>query len=162
MQRLQAVRSELVPTFQNSNRLQNWDRGSTILEYRTGIPGPVLCYTRWTSSPLQVPNFRGLVWTAGTVLPALPIPDRHILACPALTFYHFVNCVALSYFPLCIRPRHLLHCGMATVIYVMGDRRRALQELPLPEAGLKGREEVVRIQLKTGHKVATCPRRKLV
>ena len=51
---------------------------------------------------------------------------------------------------------------MATVIYVMGDRRHALQELPLPEAGLKGREEVVRIQLKTGHKVATCPRRKLL
>ena len=27
-----------------------------------------------TSSPLQVINFRGLVWTAGTVLPVLPIP----------------------------------------------------------------------------------------
>ena len=58
---------------------------------------------------------------------------------------------------------------MATVIYVMGDRRRALQELPLPEAGLKGREEVVclqyvdlPIQLETGHKVAICPRRKLL
>ena len=50
-----------------------------------------------------------------------------------------------------------------------GDRRRALRELPLPEAGLKGREEVVclqyvdlSIQLETGHKVAICPRRKLL
>ena len=57
---------------------------------------------------------------------------------------------------------------MATVIYVMGDRRRALQELPLPEAGLKGREEVVclqyvdlSIQLETGHKVAICPSSKI-
>ena len=41
---------------------------------RTGVPGPVLCLERWTSSPLQVPNFRGLVWTAGTVPPVLPIP----------------------------------------------------------------------------------------
>ena len=29
-----------------------------------------------TSSPLQVLNFRGLVWTAGTVLPVLPIPEH--------------------------------------------------------------------------------------
>ena len=36
-----------------------------------------LCLSRKnrTSSPLQVLNFRGLVWTAGTVPPVLPIPD---------------------------------------------------------------------------------------
>ena len=43
---------------------------------RTGVPGPVLCLERWTSSPLQVPNLRGLVWTAGTVPPVLPIPAK--------------------------------------------------------------------------------------
>ena len=38
----------------------------------------LLCLSRKnrTSSPLQVLNFRGLVWTAGTVLPVLPIPGR--------------------------------------------------------------------------------------
>ena len=45
-----------------------------LLVHRTGLPGPVLGHRKWTSSPLQVPNFRGLVWTAGTVLPVLPIP----------------------------------------------------------------------------------------
>ena len=36
----------------------------------------LLCLSRKnrTSSPLQVLNFRGLVWTAGTVLLVLPIP----------------------------------------------------------------------------------------
>ena len=41
---------------------------------RTGGPSPVLGHKRWTSSPLQVLNFQGQVWTAGTVLPVLPIP----------------------------------------------------------------------------------------
>ena len=38
----------------------------------------LLCLSRKnrTSSPLQVLNFRGLVWTAGTVLPVLPIPGN--------------------------------------------------------------------------------------
>ena len=38
----------------------------------------LLCTSREnrTSSPLQVLNFQGLVWTAGTVLPVLPIPDK--------------------------------------------------------------------------------------
>ena len=45
---------------------------------RTGVPGPVLCLERWTSSLLQVPNLRGLVWTAGTVPPVLPIPVNMI------------------------------------------------------------------------------------
>ena len=45
-----------------------------LLVHRTGVTGPVLDIKRWTSSPLQVQNFRGLVWTGGTVLPVLPIP----------------------------------------------------------------------------------------
>ena len=38
----------------------------------------LLCLSRKnrTSSPLQVLNFRGLVGTAGTVLPVLPIPEK--------------------------------------------------------------------------------------
>ena len=57
---------------------QNFDQQNTstlgggvlelLLAGGTGIPGPVLNNKRWTSSPLQVLNFRGLVWTAGTVL----------------------------------------------------------------------------------------------
>ena len=45
--------------------------GEPCIRYRS-----FLCLGRksWTSSPLQVLNFRGLVWTAGTVLPVLPIP----------------------------------------------------------------------------------------
>ena len=37
----------------------------------------LLCLSRKnrTSRVLQVLNFRGLVWTAGTVLPVLPIPE---------------------------------------------------------------------------------------
>ena len=37
----------------------------------------LLCLSREnrTSSPLPVLNFRGLVWTAGTVLPVLPISE---------------------------------------------------------------------------------------
>ena len=41
---------------------------------RTGDPSPVQGGGGWTSSPLQVPNLRGLARTAGTVLPVLPIP----------------------------------------------------------------------------------------
>ena len=38
----------------------------------------LLCLSRKnrTSSPLQVLNFQRLVWTAGTVLPVLPIPAK--------------------------------------------------------------------------------------
>ena len=38
----------------------------------------LLCLSRKdrTSSLLEVLNFRGLVWTVGTVLPILPIPDK--------------------------------------------------------------------------------------
>ena len=57
--------------------------------HRTGVPGPVLGHKRWTSSPLQVLNFRGLVWTAGTVLPVLPIPA-------SLVFWNPFNLGALS------------------------------------------------------------------
>ena len=53
---------------------------SKIPEYWPTSTGPryrsLLCLggQSWTSSPLQFLNFRGLVWTAGTVLPVLPIP----------------------------------------------------------------------------------------
>ena len=58
-----------------------------LLVHRTGVPGPVLGHKRWTSSPLQVPNFRGLVCTAGTVPPILPIP-----AGKSLKFEDFFGC----------------------------------------------------------------------
>ena len=53
-----------------------WGHGvlELLLARGTGVPGPVLGHQSWTSSPLQVPKLRGLVWTAGTVLPVLPIP----------------------------------------------------------------------------------------
>ena len=62
---------------------------------RTGGPSPVLGHKRWTSSPLQVLNFRGQVWTAGTVLPVLPIPvfskrrSRVINSCNHVTLRPF-------------------------------------------------------------------------
>ena len=45
--------------------------------------GSLLCLgpKNRTSSPLQVLNFRGLVWTAGTVLPVLPIPGLQVPGC---------------------------------------------------------------------------------
>ena len=48
----------------------------TGLQYRS-----LLCpsHKNRTSSPLQVLNFRGLVWTACTVLPVLPIPEMGIV-----------------------------------------------------------------------------------
>ena len=57
-----------------------WGHGvlELLLARGTGVPGPVLGHQSWTSSPLQVPKLRGLVWTAGTVLPVLPIPDKTI------------------------------------------------------------------------------------
>ena len=46
LQGLQAVRSEPVPRFQNCNRLQNGDRGPTILEtrFQTGQIRPKICH----------------------------------------------------------------------------------------------------------------------
>ena len=58
-----------------------------FLVQRTGVPGPGQAHKRWTSSPLQVPNFRGLVCTAGTVPPVLPIP-----AGKSLKFEDFFGC----------------------------------------------------------------------
>ena len=64
----------------SSNYHQSPVHQSSKMENRAPGTGPqyrsLKCLGRlsWTSSPLQVLNFRGLVWTAGTVLPVLPIP----------------------------------------------------------------------------------------
>ena len=65
-----------------------------IWEDLAPVTGPqyrsLLCLSRknrTSSRPLQVLNFRGLVWTAGTVLPVLPIP-AHPSCYPSMTFEH--------------------------------------------------------------------------
>ena len=61
-----------VPQMTTSPRVWEDLAPGTGPQYRS-----LLCLSRKnrTSSPLQVLNFRGLVWTAGTVLPVLPIPE---------------------------------------------------------------------------------------
>ena len=60
-----------VPQMTTSPRIREDLAPGTGPQYRS-----LLCLSRKnrTSSPLQVLNFRELVWTSGTVLPVLPIP----------------------------------------------------------------------------------------
>ena len=97
----------------------------------------LLCLSRKkrTSSPLQVLDFRGLVWTTGTVLPVLPIPAQlHLGEIHQINLYN-LHKVALHPRDNSGGPETLMYCTGESVALCHGRHRGQIgpSELHNPE-----------------------------